>query len=183
MTTHHYEPIVSWTGDRGEGTSSYTSYGRQHTVAADNRPEILASSDPGFRGDPNRWNPEQLFVASLSQCHMLWYLHLCSQGKVVVLEYVDRPTGTMTTIPSGAGEFTEVLLRPRVVVASADQLEQARALHGPAHEMCFIARSVSFPVRHEPEILAAERTGNQGTTGLLPPLTTTTTVDPDRGRT
>ena len=150
MTEHSYELTVEWTGDRGTGTTSYTGYGRDHIVSAEGRPKIRGSADPGFRGEDSRWNPEQLFVASLSQCHMLWFLHLCSQQDVVVLEYVDRPHGTMVTGPDGAGEFTDVLLRPAVVVAAADQVDRAQALHGRANQMCFIARSVRCPVRHEP---------------------------------
>ncbi|MFD1047407.1 OsmC family protein [Kibdelosporangium lantanae] len=113
----------------------------------------MASSDPSFRGDPARWNPEQLLVAALSDCHMLWYLHLCAVGGVTVESYVDESVGTMATEKSGAGQFTEVVLRPRVVVASEDMVDKAMSLHGKAHEMCFIARSVNFPVRHSPTVV------------------------------
>jgi organic hydroperoxide reductase OsmC/OhrA len=152
MTEHRYELVVTWDGNRGPGTATYTGYGREHTVAAAGRPVIAGSSDPGFRGDPARWNPEQLFVASLAQCHMLWFLHLCADAGVVVTEYVDEPVGTMRTGAGGGGRFTDVLLRPRVVVAAADQCEEAAALHDRAHELCFIAQSVSCPVRHEPTV-------------------------------
>lgn len=151
---HRYDLVVRWDGNLGEGTSTYTSFGREHTVRADGPPELLGSSDPGFRGDPTRWNPEQLFVASLSQCHMLWYLHVCAEAGVVVMEYVDEAVGTMTTERDGGGRFTDVLLRPRVVVASVDQVDAAVALHERAHAMCFIARSVSCPVRHQPQVSA-----------------------------
>ena len=150
MAEHRYELSVEWTGDRGTETQSYNAYGRDHIVSAEGRPKIRGSSDPGFRGEDTRWNPEQLFVASLSQCHMLWYLHLCAQNAVVVMEYVDRPVGSMSTGPDGAGEFTDVLLRPAVVVSAADQVDRAQALHVRANEMCFIARSVRCSVRHEP---------------------------------
>lgn len=154
MTEHSYELAVEWTGDRGTGTTSYTGYGRDHIISAEGRPKIRGTADPGFRGEDNRWNPEQLFVASLSQCHMLWFLHLCSQNGVVVLEYVDRPLGTMVTRPDGAGEFTDVLLRPAVVVGAGDQVDRAQSLHARANQMCFIARSVRCPVRHEPTAIA-----------------------------
>ncbi len=154
MAEHRYELTVEWTGDRGTGTRSYTGYGRDHIVSAEGRPKIRGSADPGFRGEDSRWNPEQLFVASLSQCHMLWFLHLCADSGVVVLEYVDHPIGTMVTAVDGSGEFTEVLLRPSVVVAAADQVERAQGLHERAHEMCFITRSVRCPVRHEPTAVA-----------------------------
>lgn len=152
---HRYELTVEWTGNRGTGTQSYNAYGRDHIVGAEGRPKIRGSSDPVFRGEDTRWNPEQLFVASLSQCHMLWFLHLCAQDAVVVLEYVDRPLGTLVTAADGTGVFTDVLLRPAVVVAAPDQVERALALHGRANQMCFIARSVRCPVRHEPTAVAA----------------------------
>lgn len=151
---HTYHLTVEWTGDRGAGTKSYAGYGRDHLVHAEGRPKIRGSADPGFRGEDSRWNPEQLFVASLSQCHMLWFLHLCAQNDVVVLEYVDRPVGTMVTGADGSGEFTDVLLRPRVVVGAADQIERAQSLHAEANRLCFIARSVRCPVRHEPTATA-----------------------------
>jgi len=151
MTEHLYELTLEWTGDRGTGTKSYAGYGRDHIVSAEGRSKIRGSADPAFRGDSSRWNPEQLLLAALSQCHMLAFLHLCSQAGVVVHEYVDRPTGTMTTDLDGSGQFTEVVLRPRVTVAAHDQTSMAEQLHEKAHAMCFIARSVSFPVKHEPE--------------------------------
>lgn len=149
MAEHMYELTVEWTGNRGTGTKSYTAYGRDHIVSAEGRPKIRGSSDLGFGGEDNRWNPEQLFVASLSQCHMLSYLHLCADNGLVVLEYVDRPLGTMVTGPDGVGEFTDVLLRPAVVVAAADQVQRAQEMHVRANEVCFIARSVSCRIRHE----------------------------------
>jgi organic hydroperoxide reductase OsmC/OhrA len=152
MTRRHtYETVVTWTGDRGTGTSGYRAYDRDHQVAAEGRPPIPGSSDPAFRGDPARWNPEQLLVASLSQCHMLQYLHLCADAGVVVTGYVDHACGTMTETGQG-GRFTEVVLRPRVSVASPAMVAAATALHDAAHRVCFIASSVNFPVRHEPHV-------------------------------
>ena len=148
---HTYNTVVTWTGDRGTGTSGYRDYARDHEVAADGRAPIAGSSDPAFRGDPSRWNPEQLLVASLSQCHMLWYLHLCADAGVVVTGYVDRASGTMGESVDG-GQFTEVVLRPEVTVASSDMVEAAGRLHADAHRACFIANSVNFPVRHEPSV-------------------------------
>jgi len=148
---HQYRTVVTWTGDRGTGTSGYRAYGREHLVDADGRPGIPGSSDPSFRGDPARWNPELLLVGSLAQCHLLWYLHLCADAGVVVTEYVDHAEGSMTEDEQG-GRFTEVVLRPRVTVASADMVATARRLHADAHRACFIAASVNFPVRHEPVI-------------------------------
>ncbi len=149
MTEHSYEVRVTWSGNRGAGTSTYRSYGRDHTVSAVGRPPIEGSSDPGFRGDGSRWNPEQLLVASLSQCHMLWFLHLCVGAGVIVTGYTDRPHGTMVETRDG-GHFEEVVLRPKVTVATEDQAALTPELHERAHQMCFIANSVNFKVRHEP---------------------------------
>jgi organic hydroperoxide reductase OsmC/OhrA len=150
--SHNYGVSVTWTGNRGTGTSGYREYGRDHDVGADGRPVIAGSSDPVFRGDPARWNPELEFVAALSQCHMLWYLHLCAVAGVVVTSYTDDAVGTMTEDEDGGGRFIEVVLRPRVTIASPELAETAARLHKDAHAKCFIANSVNFPVRHEPVI-------------------------------
>ncbi|GAB2952003.1 OsmC family protein [Nonomuraea fastidiosa] len=151
---HHHKTVVTWTGNKGTGTSGYRDYGREHELTADGREVILGSSDPAFRGDPARWNPEQLLVGSLSQCHMLWYLHKCSTAGVVVTGYVDTAEGTMAETAEG-GHFTEVVLRPVVTVSSPEMVETAIALHADAHKACFIAASVNFPVRHEPTVRVA----------------------------
>lgn len=148
---HTYRTTVTWTGDRGSGTSGYRDYSRDHQVSAAGPGVLLGSSDPAFRGDPARWNPEQLLVASLSQCHMLWYLHLCSTAGVVVTSYVDHATGTMNETDTG-GHFTEVTLRPEVGVTEPDMATAAHDLHADAHRACFVANSVNFPVRHEPTV-------------------------------
>ncbi|NEA28553.1 OsmC family protein [Actinomadura bangladeshensis] len=146
---HKYEVSVAWTGNTGSGTSSYRAYERAHEVRAEGKPPVPGSSDPGFRGDPARWNPEELLVASLSQCHMLWFLHLCAVEKLVVTGYEDNPQGVMVETPDGGGRFEEVVLRPRVTLADPGQADRAAELHEKAHELCFIANSVNFPVRHE----------------------------------
>ena len=153
--THSYAVQVTWTGNRGTGTSGYRAYDRDHEVTADGTPAIAASSDPAFRGDASRWNPELELTAALSQCHLLWYLHLCADAGVIVLSYADDATGTMAESDDGGGRFTEVVLRPRVVVAANSMIEAATRLHAEANAKCFIANSVSFPVRHEPVIEAA----------------------------
>jgi organic hydroperoxide reductase OsmC/OhrA len=150
--THVYELTVTWTGNLGSGTSGYRSYDREHEVTAHRRPILLGSSDPSFRGDATRWSPEQLLVAALSQCHMLWYLHLAADRGVVVNEYVDHAVGVMTEDAAGLGQFTGVTLRPVVGVANASMVVAARAAHTDANAMCFIARSVRFPVLHEPRV-------------------------------
>lgn len=155
--THHYAVTVRWTGNTGTGTSSYRSYERQHEIsgATDKpKPVIPGSSDPAFRGDAARWNPEELLVAALSACHKLSYLHLCAVAGVVVVAYVDQAEGVMEETADGAGSFQQVILRPKVTVAAGSDMVKARELHDAAHAKCFIARSVNFPVQHEPEILA-----------------------------
>jgi organic hydroperoxide reductase OsmC/OhrA len=151
MVAHNYEVSVTWTGNRGTGTSGYREYGREHDVAADGPPPISGSSDPVFRGDPTRWNAEQLLVAALAQCHMLSYLHVCAAAGVVVVRYADRARGTMITEGDG-GRFREVVLAPAVTVTEPGMVAAAVRLHEDAHRVCFIAGSVNFPVRHEPQV-------------------------------
>ncbi|PWI42966.1 OsmC family protein [Streptomyces sp. ICBB 8177] len=153
--THTYDVAIEWTGNLGPGTAGYRAYGRDHEILAAGKSPIAASADPAFRGDPARWNPEELLVASVAQCHMLWYLHLCATGGVVVVDYEDHARGVMTMDDSGGGgRITEVVLRPEVTVADPVMTDKAQALHGEVHAVCFIARSVAFPIRHEPSVHA-----------------------------
>jgi len=149
---HSYAVRVTWTGNQGTGTSGYRDYRRDHDISADGPPTIAGSSDPAFRGDRTRWNPELELTAALSSCHMLWYLHLCSVAGVTVLDYTDQASGTMEESADGSGRFTEVTLRPRVTVATPDMVEPAKRLHAEASAKCFVANSVNFPVKHEPVI-------------------------------
>jgi len=153
--THRYSVVVSWTGNSGTGTSSYRGYERRHEIAAAGKPPIAGSSDPAFRGDAARWNPEELLIASLAACHKLWYLHLCAAAGVVVIAYVDRAEGLMEEEADGSGRFRQALLRPEVTLAPGSDVAKARALHQEAHAKCFVANSVNFPVEHEPVILLA----------------------------
>jgi organic hydroperoxide reductase OsmC/OhrA len=147
---HRYAVDVEWTGNRGTGTSAYRAYGRDHVMTAPGKPTIPGSSDPAFRGDGTRWNPEELLVASLSQCHMLWYLHLAAEAGIAVLSYRDAAEGTMVETEYGGGRFSAAVLKPQVVVAAGADPARVLALHHAAHEKCFIASSVNFPVRCEP---------------------------------
>lgn len=149
---HHYRLEVEWTGNRGSGTDGYRNYGRDHVVRIEGKPEIAGSSDPTFRGDATKHNPEDLLVAALSQCHMLSYLHMAAAAGVVVTAYVDVAEGTMQTAGDG-GRFTEVVLRPVVTISAASDPAKAEAAHETAHHACFIANSVNFPVRCEPRIV------------------------------
>lgn len=154
VTDHQYTLNLAWTGNRGTGTSGYRDYDRSCVLTADGKPDLAGSSDPAFRGDASRWNPEELLVAALSQCHLLSYLHSAVNHGIVVTDYTDEPVGTMSQVGQG-GRFTSVVLRPRVTIADAAQVELARTIHHEASENCFIAASVSFPVTHEPEIVVA----------------------------
>ncbi len=151
---HNFTVTATWTGNRGTGTSSYRAYGRDHEIAANGKSATIpGSSTPPFRGDPERYNPEELMIASLSACHMLWFLHLCADAGIVVTEYRDEAGGTMRLNPDGSGQFSQAVLRPQVRLADSSREAETAALHERAHEMCFIARSVNFPVLCEPAFL------------------------------
>jgi organic hydroperoxide reductase OsmC/OhrA len=150
---HRYVTDIEWTGNKGTGTSGYRAYERSYEmrVPGQGKPAIPGSSDPNFRGDAARWNPEELLVASLSACHQLWYLHLCADAGLVITRYEDHSEGVMVEEPDGGGRFRRVVLRPTVTFAPGTDLDRARELHHEAHRLCFIASSVNFPVEHEPE--------------------------------
>ncbi len=149
--THSFVMSLEWTGNRGSGTSDYRSYGRDHKITSNGKSaEIPASSARTFRGDDTRYNPEELLIAALSSCHMLSFLHLCADAGVTVQTYTDEASGTMRLNPDGSGEFTEVILHPKVSIDQHERAGELEQLHHRAHELCFIARSVNFPVRCEP---------------------------------
>jgi organic hydroperoxide reductase OsmC/OhrA len=147
---HNYKLTVQWTGNNGTGTSSYRAYERSHDILVDGKVVIKGSSDPVFHGDKTVHNPEDLLLASLSACHMMSYLHVCVKNGVVVTDYIDNATGKMILNDNGSGHFTEVTLNPIVTVSDSSMLEKANELHKLASELCFIANSVNFPVRHLP---------------------------------
>ena len=149
--THSYKATVTWTGNRGEGTANYRAYGREHEIAIDGKPAILGSADAAFRGDASCWNPEDMLVASISTCHMLWFLHLASEAGWVVQEYRDRVEGTMEMNADGSGQFTSATLHPEVTISAGDPA-LSDDLHHRAHDMCFIARSLNFEVGCEPGV-------------------------------
>ena len=151
MKQHRYHARVVWTGDDGEGTKTYRSYRREHTIDVEGKPQILGSADRAFRGDPARYNPEDLLVASLSACHMLTYLHLCAVNGIVVVAYSDDASGEMEERDDGSGTFVSARLQPTVTIAAGDR-EKAIALHADAHHKCFVANSVNFPVEVAPAV-------------------------------
>ena len=152
MKTHTYQVDLEWTGNAGAGTKTYQSYNREHVIRVKGKPELLCSSDPAFRGDPARHNPEEMLVMALSSCHMLWYFHVCMDAGVIVTRYEDAAIGYLDENADGSGQFREVILKPKVQVAKLSMLEKALALHEKANSMCFISRSCNFPVKHEPEV-------------------------------
>jgi organic hydroperoxide reductase OsmC/OhrA len=147
---HLYHLNIKWTGNKGQGTSGYRSYERSHTISAGNKPLIPGSSDPSFRGDTTCYSPEELLVASVSGCHMLWFLHLCADNQIVVTDYSDTPIGKMVEDADGGGRFTEITLKPHVKVSEPGMLEKLNELHKRARSLCFIANSVNFEVKHIP---------------------------------
>jgi organic hydroperoxide reductase OsmC/OhrA len=149
MNRHHYELETLWTGNQGSGTSDYKSYSRAHVIRAEGKGEIAGSSDKAFHGDVTRWNPEELLIAALSQCHMLSFLHVAQAAGVVVEIYEDQASGVLETRPDGSGQITKVTLRPHIEI-SAGAVSLVPELHHRASKMCFIANSVNFPVHHEP---------------------------------
>jgi organic hydroperoxide reductase OsmC/OhrA len=146
---HQYKTNLVWAGNKGSGTMDYRSYDRDFVVSIAHKATISGSSDSVFLGDKTKYNPEDLLLSSISSCHMLWYLHLCSKNGIVVMEYSDDAVGTMIENADGSGQFKEVVLRPQVVISNKDQMEQANSLHHEANKLCFIANSLNFPVKHE----------------------------------
>ncbi len=157
---HSYQVQLTWTGNLGKGTSTYHEYSRNHQISSVGKPTLLGSSDPAFRGDPTRYNPEELLVASLSSCHMLWYLHLCAQAGVVIEQYEDTPIGYMAETSDGGGQFQSVILHPKVQVLESHMIDLALKIHQQAHSLCFIARSVNFLVQHSPTCQATQDLGS-----------------------
>ena len=150
MRTHHYALNVRWTGNLGSGTSTYRGYSRDHEYHGGEKAPIAGSSDPVFRGDATRYNPEELLVGALASCHMLWFLHQCAEAGVVVERYDDTPEGTLLETEDGGGRFTEVVLHPRTAFREPVAPALLRQLHDRSHALCFLANSMNFPVRVEP---------------------------------
>ena len=150
--SHRYATTLTWTGNTGEGTASYRSYARAYEITADGKPALLGSSDPSFLGDPTRWNPEELLLASISSCHQLWYLHLCAVNGVVVTAYRDAAQAVMVEDETGGGRFESATLRPQVTIAAGSDPDKAIALHHDANAKCFVANSLNFPVGHEASV-------------------------------
>jgi organic hydroperoxide reductase OsmC/OhrA len=157
---HHYRMATRWTGNLGSGTSSYTAYSRNHELSAEHKTAAIpGSSDPLFLGDRTRYNPEELLLGAIASCHMLWVLHLCADAGITVTSYQDEATGEMTEQGDGSGQFTRIVLHPRMAIADSARVEDAKALHGRAHGLCALARSMNFPVEIQPSVLAEKYSG------------------------
>ena len=150
MKIHNYTINLNWTGNKGVGTNTYKDYDREYTIQAKDKAMIKGSSDPAFLGNPALYNPEELLLASIASCHMLWYLHLCAANKIIVLAYQDQPSGKMIENKDGSGKFSEVTLFPKITLTDKTMLEKAENLHKEANKFCFIANSCNFPILHKP---------------------------------
>lgn len=149
---HKYLTTIEWTGNNGSGTSGYTAYERSHTIQVPGKVDIEASSDPHFRGDAKKYNPEELFLASIASCHMLWYLHLCADHGIIVETYQDKASGVMETGSDGSGQFSKIILMPLITVQHERMIDMAVKLHHKAHDMCFLANSVNFEIAVQPQV-------------------------------
>ena len=154
MKTHHYKVTIYWTGNLGVGTSGYTAYNRNHNLTAEKKTETInLSADPAFRGDDSLYNPEELLVASIASCHMLWYLHLCADAGIIVVDYKDSPEGFMEVGGTSPGKFVKVILHPTIIIKQGGDSQKAVELHHNANQKCFISNSCNFPIEHEPQII------------------------------
>ena len=151
-TQHNYKLAVKWTGNQGSGTSNYNEFERSYAIQIENKIVINGSSDPEFRGDRTKHNPEELLLAATSSCHMLWYLHFCSENKIIVVDYIDNATAILQETENGNGKFSSITLNPIVTVTEKAMIEQATELHKKANEFCFVANSLNFKVEHQPVI-------------------------------
>ncbi|MEO6583152.1 MAG: OsmC family protein [Ferruginibacter sp.] len=154
-TEHFYKINTVWTGNSGNGTKNYRAYERSFIIKASGKVDIDGTSDTAFNSDKSKHNPEELFLSAISSCHLLWYLHVCSQADVSVLAYQDEATGTMLETADGGGHFTEVILHVNVTVSHSSMAEKAMALHEKANQLCYIANSCNFPIRHLAVVIVA----------------------------
>lgn len=148
-TEHKYTAAIAWTGNRGEGTRTYRGYDRTWEIRTPGKPPVACSNDPLLGGNPALHNPEDLLLSALASCHMLWYLHLASNAGITVIAYEDTPEAVGESEPDGAGRFLRATLRPKVTVLTGTDLAKADAIHRKIHDVCYIARSVNFPVSYE----------------------------------
>ena len=152
---HSFHAAIRWTGNRGQGNATYRGYDRTWEVNTEGKPVIQCSNDPMLGGDPTLHNPEDLLVNAVSSCHMLWYLHLAFDAGVLVTGYEDTPEGIGVSDSSGAGQFKKVILRPRITLGPGMDPVKADGVHAKIHDVCFIARSVNFPIEYKAKYVVA----------------------------
>lgn len=145
---HLFKAKALWSSDRKN--ENIKSYSRNHTIAIEGKPVLNVSAAKAFKGDPTLYNPEDMLLGSLVSCHMMSYLYVCAQNGIEVLAYSDDAVATLEVTPDGSGRFTEVVLNPKVIIANAERIEEALALHKKANQLCFIANSCNFPILHNP---------------------------------
>jgi len=157
---HEYRAQVDWQRDEREAFTD-NRYHRGHRLRFDGGADVPGSSAPSSvplpYSDPAAIDPEEMFVASLASCHMLWFLGLAAKQKLKVDRYLDDAVGVMEPNAEGRMAVTLVTLRPRVWFSGQPQPDAAalQALHHEAHEACYIANSVKAEVRCEPQPLTA----------------------------
>ena len=159
---HAFETHLRWPADPAQALPPAPAFSRNSVLSAPGKKEVAGSAPAVFGGDAARYNPEELLLMALSECHMLTYLAVAAKRNLSILAYEDRATGTLglgtngiKSGPLGKMSMQQVTLRPRVTVAKGTDLAEALAIHERAHANCFIANSVNFPVRHEAQIVAA----------------------------
>ena len=145
-TLHNYRAAIIWSGNQGSGTSNYKDFERSYHIQIENKATILGSSDPAFRGDRTKHNPEELLLAAVSSCHMLWYLHFCSENKIIVTDYIDNATAILEETERGNGKFIAIALHPTITITEKSMIEKATELHAKANEYCFVANSLNLIV-------------------------------------
>jgi len=135
----------------------YKTYNRAHTVTFKNGQALSMSSAVAYRGDAELVDPEEMFVASLSSCHMLTFLALAANRGFIVEQYIDDAVGVLAKNAAGKLAITQVTLHPRITFAkgTAPNDSQLHELHDKAHHECFIANSVVTPVTVETPLAAA----------------------------
>ncbi|MBK9272048.1 MAG: OsmC family protein [Saprospiraceae bacterium] len=153
MKAIEYRLKLEWTGNLGKGTFGYTQYDRSYRVSMDGKPDLDLSADVHFRGEPNKYNPEEMLLMAVSSCHMLWYLHLCADAGVIVMNYIDRPEATLTFDQNGVGRMEGFVLKPEVSISPDSNASRAIELHKEANKRCFIANSLNVPIHHKPVVL------------------------------
>ncbi len=148
-----HKATINWTHTGGE--FNFNSYTRNHTWTFANGVTIEGSAAPAYKGDDSKTDPEEAFVASLASCHMLTFLALCTKAKLKVASYTDEAVGHLEKIEGSKLAITRVELHPKITFEgdepTQDKLDE---LHHNAHDLCFIANSVTTEVTVQPPVTA-----------------------------